>query len=59
MTNELYSKAAVARRMKYTPEERSARAKLMADARWAKTTKKDRRKHSLKMHEAKKNLKNN
>lgn len=58
MTNELYSKTAREKRMKYTPEERSARARLMAQARWKKTSKKERLKHSLKMVKAKK-LKNN
>ena len=40
--SEAHSKASKARRMKYTPEERSARAKLMAEARWKNTTPKER-----------------
>lgn len=39
---EAYSKASKARRMKLTPEERSAHAKMMADARWGKVSKKKR-----------------
>lgn len=54
MTSELYSKAATARRMKYTPEERSERARIMARARWGKTTKAERKKYSEKLVKAKK-----
>ncbi len=40
--SEAYSKASKKRRMQYTPEERSERARLMARARWDKTPKKKR-----------------
>lgn len=40
--SELYSEASRERRMKYTPEERSERARLMARARWDKVPKKKR-----------------
>lgn len=40
--SEAYSKASKKRRMQYTPEERSERARLMARARWDKVPKKKR-----------------
>lgn len=49
-----YSEASYARRMQYTPEERSARASLMAKARWKKTTKAERIEHARMMIKAKK-----
>lgn len=48
-----YSEASYARRMQYTPEERSARASLMAKARWKGTTKQERVEHAKMMIKAK------
>lgn len=50
--SEAHSKASKARIMKYTPEERKARAILMVNARWSKATPEQKKEHSLKMLKA-------
>ena len=50
---ENYSRASKARWAKKTPEERSEQMKQVALKKWSKTSTDDRRKHSLKMLNAK------